>query len=169
MIFIFSGEDGYEVIFNKKYRLSKTESMLNFEEAQERCQTESGGHLAFIESDLDYQAIKQILPINKDVWLGAKTLHSPGGIEKFVWYQDCEEIPSHYNFKLFHRNDEYSCVTFEKKPNLDIWLNERSCSDTFQYLCQKTCENEPGKLYKFRFSFLHFLQHIKPLTSASWF
>ena len=124
---------------------------MNFEEAYESCEQEHG-NLAFLENDLDYQAIQQILPINKDVWLGAKTVHFAEN-EKFVWLHNIEEISStsSYNFTLFHREDEYDCVTFEKLPNSDIWLNERVCTDRFQFLCQETCINDPGKFFEFRF------------------
>ena len=124
---------------------------MNFEEAYESCEQEHG-NLAFLENDLDYQAIQQILPINKDVWLGAKTVHFEEN-EKFVWLHNSEEISStsSYNFTLFHREDEYDCVTFEKLPNSDIWLNERVCTDRFQFLCQETCINDPGKFFEFRF------------------
>ena len=175
MIILLSGEDGYKVIFNKKYKLSETETIVNFKQAQKRCEEESG-NLAFIENDLDYQAMKQILPIGNDVWLGAKTVHFAAN-ETFVWLHNSEEIPLNYNFTLFHRNYEYDCVTFEKMPQadqanqnfrFDIWLNERPCTDTFQFLCQKACINDPGKLFEFRLSLVMIILFLNDCRSGVW-
>ena len=113
---------------------------MNFVAARQSC-INDGTRLANFENDLELQSIRDIAPQGDNIWIGVWTRHLDGN-KQFQWLHSNETIESTNIIDFdFKNNNEYHCAAFEDKPNR-IKFKEKECSETYPFLCQKTCSSD---------------------------